>query len=119
MKRRPLFGTLHMALHAIGWLSSKLGVDIGGRDKAVATKETDGVLSTISGAVFGDSNRDPACEGQPSTPSTKEAVGNDGLPQTRDWYFYDETKKRWEPTPHAPDWVKAEHAAKLAAEAKK
>ncbi len=106
-----------MAFQAIGWLSSKLGVDIAGREKSStqdqqqsAAAPVEGVMASLSNAVFGGDST----TAKPTSGADAEVDAN-GLPTSRDWYYYDEQKKRWEPTPHAPDYIKAEHAEKVKA----
>lgn len=95
-----------MAVAALGWLGSKLGVDITGREKK---PDEGGIASDLGGAIFG---------GDASTNSNggaAEELDENGLPKSRDWYHYNEELKRFEPTPNAPEWVKAEHAEKVRA----
>jgi hypothetical protein len=90
-----------MAVQALGWLSSKLGVDMSGREKeSEPTGAVDGsFMSAASATIFGENNTNGA--------------PNDGLPEERNWYVYNESTKMYEPTPEAPAHIHAEHREKV------
>lgn len=109
-----------MALQAVGWLSSKLGVNMTGKgepknstDGGAETQRGGGggVLDVISDTVFGASgsgeNKRYAADGT--------EVDEQGLPVGRDWYYYDETLGRFNVRPDAPAEVREEHARQVAA----
>ena len=116
-----------MAVQAFGWLSSKLGVDIAGRDQgatgtlgagqaqgepdqnqqaqqalAGAGPPQENFMASIGNSIFGES-------------AGANAAPKDGLPEERNWFVYDDEKKMYVPTPEAPAHVHEEHREKVAA----
>jgi hypothetical protein len=94
-----------MALQAVGWLSSKLGVNIAGRGGEKEEQPT--MFTQISDTVFGGTTS--------GTVTSEGEVDANGLPVGRNWYYYDEELKRFNVHPSAPEHIKAEHARQVAA----
>jgi|Transcript_28057 hypothetical protein len=83
-----------MALNALNWLSSNLGIDITGENSAEGG--TNDVFGKIGSAVFGDKAED------------------DGLPATGDWgYEFNKETGQWEPSGNAPQHIHAEQQERL------
>jgi len=110
-----------MALHAVGWLSGKLGVDITGQSKKKEDPKED-VFGALGDAVFGgggDEQPGASTSSGGGRPKRVAADGTEvdeqGLPVGRDWYYYDKALGRFNVHDDAPAHIKEEHAAKVAA----
>ncbi|KAH8619088.1 hypothetical protein ERJ75_000192500 [Trypanosoma vivax] len=125
-----------MSLKAVGWLSTKLGIDISGRNSDTASHcsvaGTSSTLGTcfnkLNDAVFGSNNNDGFGKGSdvfeapfantgssnrlPQSPDNVELDEN-GLPVSKNWYYFDEKLGRWNVSPEAPDSIKAEFQQRL------
>lgn len=96
-----------MAVQALGWLSSKLGVNIDGR-----TKEPDNsMMSALGSTMFGGDASDTGVRRD----ADGHAIDENGLPVGRDWYYYDEQLGRFNVRPDAPAHIRDEHARQVAA----
>lgn len=83
----------------------------------------DTYLSKISSVVFGpDGTSAPQAAGSSATASSAANNNDDidnaeldeqGLPKSRNWYYYDESLGRWNVAPDAPQKIKDEYAARL------
>ena len=100
-----------MAVQAFGWLSSKLGVNIAGRD-AESERTKTGVLDTLSNTVFGSPENSEIAAA--SSNEGNGEVDANGLPVGRDWYYYDHDLKRFSVRPEAPQHIRDEHAQLVA-----
>jgi hypothetical protein len=84
-------------------------------------------MSNVSSVVFGGSGQQQAQSSNPfaniggSNEQQQQKVDEvdnaeldeQGLPKTRNWYYYDEALQRWNVHPNAPASVKAEYAERL------
>lgn len=112
-----------MALEALGWLGGKLGVSFAAKKDEQAPPPSSGIeqaFSQLNDKVFGgDQAPDQERSAAPAASAEQQDVvelDEYGLPKGRDWYFYNDEKRHWDVRPHAPEWVKREHAMKLAEE---
>ncbi|KEG11606.1 hypothetical protein DQ04_02451080 [Trypanosoma grayi] len=129
-----------MSLQAVGWLSSKLGINIDGRTDASEDKTTEALshhafagtaakfdmcLHKINDAVFGRDNENNASSGgggesvlagiNTSSPGNGDEVELDenGLPISKNWYYFDKELNRWNVSPDAPAHIKQEYEHRL------
>jgi hypothetical protein len=121
-----------MAMKAVGWISQSLGWNISGRGEgkveegqpapapAVSSPTAvDAYLAQVSSVVFGTGSSANAATSSSSNPFSGEEdiekveLDEQGLPKSRNWYYYDEALGRWNVSPDAPKKVKDEHAERL------
>ncbi|KAF5219487.1 hypothetical protein ECC02_007532 [Trypanosoma cruzi] len=127
-----------MSRQAVGWLSSKLGINIDGRteteektDSALfpshgfssAAMKIDMCLHKINDAVFGrdsdsgaggESNFIGGSSGVGATSGGEEVeLDENGLPITKNWYYFDKELNRWNVSPEAPAAIKEEYERRL------
>ncbi|KAH9593039.1 hypothetical protein LSM04_006015 [Trypanosoma melophagium] len=140
-----------MSLQAVGWLSSKLGINIDGRNDADEKNPAfpshftgsgstlDTYLHKINNAVFGrDIDAPPSSfaaavgldggsSTNDSTPGNRGAdntgsgsrggedveLDENGLPVSKNWYYYDKELSRWNVSPEAPPHIKQEFERRL------
>ena len=77
-------------------------------------------MSQMSSLVFGTApgqQQESSKSAQASQPS-RDVVENcevdeQGLPKSRNWYYYDKSLGRWNVAPDAPEQIKKEHAERL------
>ena len=119
-------------MHAVRWLGQNLGVDISGRSGAspsttspgtVGAQQTDlrsisnsssveAYFSKVSNVIFGQQAAPGAGEEAPKCCEDVELDEN-GLPVSKNWYYFDPQLQRWNVAPDAPQRVKDEFAQRL------
>ncbi|SCU71210.1 uncharacterized protein TEOVI_000279000 [Trypanosoma equiperdum] len=130
-----------MSLQAVGWLSTKLGINIGGRGASgdgstlesrpgsAGASRIDTCLHKLTDVVFGsgdnshggvgnlglDAPFSGACNSgaHSACNSDKVELDENGLPVSKNWYYFDKELNRWNVSPDAPESIKAEFQQRL------